>query len=116
MRMNHEDKRSDKTRQALTSAFVQLMLEDGYEAVTVQRVAARARVGRSTFYLHFSDKRALLRRSLTAPSTQLLRLVCEPVEPRDLAPQLSTFTTSARAIGCFSSSRFARYGRVFSPT
>lgn len=91
MRMNHEDKRSDKTRQALTSAFVQLMLEDGYEAVTVQRVAVRARVGRSTFYLHFSDKRALLRRSLTAPSTQLLRLVCEPVEPRDLAPQLRHF-------------------------
>ena len=49
------------------------------------------RVGRSTFYLHLSDKRELLRRSLVAPSTQLLRLVCEKVAPRDLAPQLKHF-------------------------
>jgi AcrR family transcriptional regulator len=91
MRMNHADKRSEKTRQALTSALIQLMLEEGYRAVTVRRVATRARVGRSTFYLHFSDKRELLRRSLAAPSTQLLRLVCENVAPRDLAPQLKHF-------------------------
>ena len=91
MRMNHADKRSEKTRQALTSAFIQLMLEEGYEAVTVRRVATRTRVGRSTFYLHFSDKRELLRRSLAAPSTQLLRLVCEKVAPRDLVPQLKHF-------------------------
>lgn len=91
MRTKRADKRSEKTRQALTSAFIQLMLEEGYEAVTVHRVAARARVGRSTFYLHFADKRELLRRSLTAPSTQLLRLVREPIEPRDLVPQLRHF-------------------------
>lgn len=91
MRMNHADKRSERTRQALASALIQLTLEEGYEAVTVHRVAARARVGRSTFYVHFADKRELLRRSLLAPSTQLLRLVCEPIEPRDLVPQLRHF-------------------------
>jgi AcrR family transcriptional regulator len=91
MRMNHADKRSERTRQALASALIQLMLEEGYEAVTVHRVVARAGVGRSTFYLHFADKRELLRRSLLAPSTQLLRLVCEPIEPRDLVPQLRHF-------------------------
>jgi AcrR family transcriptional regulator len=89
--MNHADRRSERTQQALTSALIQLMLEEGYEAVTVRRVATRARVGRSTFYLHFSDKRALLRRSLATPSTQLLRLVCEDVTPRDLVPQLKHF-------------------------
>lgn len=91
MRMPHADKRSERTRQALAAALIQLMLEEGYEAVTVHRVAARAGVGRSTFYLHFADKRELLRRSLLAPSTQLLRLVCEPIEPRDLVPQLRHF-------------------------
>jgi AcrR family transcriptional regulator len=91
MRMNHADKRSERTRQALASALIELMLEEGYEAATVHRVAARAGVGRSTFYLHFADKRELLRRSLLAPSTQLLRLVCEPIEPRDLVPQLRHF-------------------------
>jgi AcrR family transcriptional regulator len=91
MRMNHADSRSEKTRQALISALIQMMLEEGYEAVTVRHVATRARVSRSTFYLHFSDKRELLRRSLAAPSTQLLRVVCEEIAPRDLAPQLKHF-------------------------
>jgi AcrR family transcriptional regulator len=91
MRMNHADRRSERTRQALTSALIQLMLEEGYQAVTVRQVATRARVGRSTFYLHFSDKRELLRQSLAAPSTQLLRLVCEEIAPRDLVPQLKHF-------------------------
>ena len=91
MRMNHADARSEKTRQALTSALIQLIVEEGYQAVTVRRVATRARVSRSTFYLHFADKRELLRRSLAAPSTQLLRLVCEKIAPRDLVPQLKHF-------------------------
>lgn len=91
MRMNHAGVRSEKTRQALTSALIQLIVEEGYPAVTVRRVVTRARVSRSTFYLHFSDKRELLRRSLAAPSTQLLRLVCEDIAPRDLVPQLRHF-------------------------
>lgn len=91
MRMNHADRRSEKTRQVLTSALIQLILEEGYEAVTVRGVVTRARVSRSTFYLHFSDKRELLRRSLHAPSTQLLRLLCEEIAPRDLVPQLKHF-------------------------
>ncbi len=91
MRANHSDRRSERTRQALTSALIELMLEEGYQAVTVRQVATRARVGRATFYLHFSDKRELLRRTLAAPSTQLLRLVCEEIAPRDLAPQLKHF-------------------------
>jgi AcrR family transcriptional regulator len=91
MRANHSDRRSERTRQALTSALIELMLEEGYQAVTVRQVATRARVGRATFYLHFSDKRELLRRTLAAPSTQLPRLVCEEIAPRDLAPQLKHF-------------------------
>ena len=91
MRANHSDRRSERTRQALTSALIELMLEEGYQAVTVRQVATRARVGRATFYLHFADKRELLRRTLAAPSTQLLRLVCEEIAPRDLAPQLKHF-------------------------
>jgi AcrR family transcriptional regulator len=91
MRMNHAHSRSERTQQALTSALIQLIVEEGYQAATVRRVVTRARVSRSTFYLHFSDRRELLRRSLTAPSTRLLRLVCEEIAPRDLVPQLKHF-------------------------
>src|SRR5262245_26163301 len=54
------DRRVSKTRRALKEALTDLILEQGYEDVTVQAVIDRADVGRSTFYAHFVDKDALL--------------------------------------------------------
>src|SRR5437773_10663972 len=54
------DRRVGKTRKALKEALTDLILERGYEAVTVQDVIDRADVGRSTFYAHFLDKDDLL--------------------------------------------------------
>jgi AcrR family transcriptional regulator len=54
------DRRVEKTRKALKEALTDLILEKGYEAVTVQDVIDRADVGRSTFYAHFVDKDDLL--------------------------------------------------------
>jgi AcrR family transcriptional regulator len=50
------DRRILRTRRSLLDALVGLILEKGYEAVTVQDVIDRADVGRSTFYAHFHDK------------------------------------------------------------
>jgi AcrR family transcriptional regulator len=55
-----QDRRVGKTRKALKEALTDLILEKGYEAVTVQDVIDRADVGRSTFYAHFVDKDDLL--------------------------------------------------------
>jgi AcrR family transcriptional regulator len=54
------DRRVDKTRRALKEALTDLILDKGYEAVTVQDVIDRADVGRSTFYAHYVDKDDLL--------------------------------------------------------
>jgi AcrR family transcriptional regulator len=54
------DRRIQRTRQLLQGALVELILEKGYEAVTVQDVIDRANVGRATFYAHFQDREALL--------------------------------------------------------
>ena len=54
------DRRVGRTRQALKEALTDLILERGYEGVTVQDVIDRADVGRSTFYAHFVDKDDLL--------------------------------------------------------
>lgn len=54
------DRRVNRTRKALKEALTDLILEKGYEAVTVQDVIDRADVGRSTFYAHFVDKDDLL--------------------------------------------------------
>ncbi|HEU5110633.1 MAG TPA: TetR/AcrR family transcriptional regulator [Micromonosporaceae bacterium] len=55
-----EDRRVRRTRRAIGEAFVALVLEKGYERVTVQDVLDRADVGRSTFYAHFRDKESVL--------------------------------------------------------
>lgn len=55
-----EDRRVQRTRALLLSALLDLIVERGYEEVSVQDIVDRANVGRSTFYVHFLDKRELL--------------------------------------------------------
>ena len=50
------DRRSQRTRHLLSEAFVQLMREKGYSAITVNDLIERANIGRSTFYSHYRDK------------------------------------------------------------
>jgi AcrR family transcriptional regulator len=54
------DRRVRRTRELLRNALTSLILEKGYERVTVQDICDRADVGRSTFYAHFQDKEELL--------------------------------------------------------
>lgn len=58
--MAGDDRRVRRTRRLLTEAFIALVLETGYERITVQDILDRADIGRSTFYAHFRDKQALL--------------------------------------------------------
>lgn len=53
------DRRIQKSKKYLSDAFIALILEKGYEAVTVQEIIDRANVGRSTFYAHFESKEQL---------------------------------------------------------
>ena len=59
-RSRNVDARVRKTRDALGDALVALMQELPFESITVQHVLDRAKVGRSTFYSHYSDKDDLL--------------------------------------------------------
>jgi AcrR family transcriptional regulator len=54
------DRRVRRTRASIADAFIGLVLERGYDRVTVQDILDRADVGRSTFYAHFRDKESLL--------------------------------------------------------
>jgi AcrR family transcriptional regulator len=53
------DRRVLKTRNALGDALVALLQEKHFQQITVQDVLDRARVGRSTFYVHYRDKNDL---------------------------------------------------------
>lgn len=54
------DRRVARTHRLLAEALIELVLERGYDRVTVQNILDRADVGRSTFYAHFRDKQDLL--------------------------------------------------------
>ena len=54
------DRRVHRTRRTLHAALVDLILERGWDRVSVVDVCMRAGVGRSTFYLHYADKEDLL--------------------------------------------------------
>jgi AcrR family transcriptional regulator len=60
MRNTKADRRSQRTRQLLHTALIELMLERRYDEITVQDIIDRANVGRSTFYAHYLDKEDLL--------------------------------------------------------
>ena len=54
------DLRIRRTRERLGAALIALIQEKTMDRVTVQEVLERARVGRSTFYVHYRDKDDLL--------------------------------------------------------
>jgi AcrR family transcriptional regulator len=54
------DRRVRRTRSALQDALISLILEKGYDTVTIEEITERADLGRTTFYLHFRAKEELL--------------------------------------------------------
>lgn len=45
-----------QTRNLLITSTLQLILEKGYDAISIQDITDRADLGRGTFYIHFKDK------------------------------------------------------------
>ena len=54
------DRRVQRTHAAVADAVRELFVEEGWDAVTHQRVAERAGYGRNTVYRHFPDRTSLL--------------------------------------------------------
>ncbi|MEO8396508.1 MAG: TetR/AcrR family transcriptional regulator [Chloroflexota bacterium] len=65
MKTEKNDRRSNRTRELLSTALVELMLEKRYDSITIQDILDRADIGRSTFYAHYTDKEDLLMSELT---------------------------------------------------
>ena len=98
------DRRTERTRQAVLSAFVDLMLTRGYANLTVAEVTEAANVGRSTFYAHFGGLEAVLKASLARPSAHLLALIDQTATPDSLIPILSHFQGQKKLNGVMFSS------------
>ena len=75
------DRRQRKTRDAIFTAFSELLGERNYQHITVQDIIDRADVGRTTFYAHFETK------------DDLLRQMCEDIFGHVFSEHMSTETT-----------------------
>lgn len=58
--LSRHERRRQQTRKLLIDTTVQLVLEKGYETITIQDITDRADLGRGTFYIHFKDKEDVL--------------------------------------------------------
>lgn len=54
--LNRDDPRVKRTRGLIQQAFFDLLAEKSFHQVSVQDIAERATVNRTTFYAHFDDK------------------------------------------------------------
>ena len=77
------DRRVQKTRQLLRQASIEVMQEKGFLAMTIQNIADRANVNRSTFYAHYVDKYALLDEIIREQFQQMLASKLPPVPTWD---------------------------------
>jgi AcrR family transcriptional regulator len=87
-----EDRRIQRTRALLLSALLALIVERGYEDVTVQDIVDRANVGRSTFYKHFLDKRELLLTGIAGLQELLMQQAAEPASSAAVSERLLPFS------------------------
>jgi len=55
------DRRQRKTREAIFSAFIDLLSNKDFNQITVGEIIEKADVGRATFYAHFETKDYLLK-------------------------------------------------------
>jgi len=87
-----KDRRSERTRQLLSEAMVELIREKDYHSITVADIIERANVGRSTFYAHFRDKDDLFLEQLDRVIDLLNEgILHEPQEESILFPSLGLF-------------------------
>lgn len=86
-----QDRRTKRTRKALMDAFMALIREQRYTQITVADIIARADVGRSTFYDHFTGKDDILLHSMMGLYAVLADVVVKEASTDRLAGLLAHF-------------------------
>lgn len=72
------DRRIQRTKKLLREAILELIVEVGYENLTVEQITEYANLGRTTFYLHYRDKYDLLIDSLDQIQNSLFAEIYAP--------------------------------------
>lgn len=118
--MYQHDKRVIKTKKNIRETFLSLLRETTFEKITVTQIADRAMIGKTTFYLHYSDKYELAEeciRDFLLEINEGIRALC-PKESFDrnrlteLAGFVGTFTDSVSLLGRISINSFYLYDKI----
>lgn len=73
--MSHEeqtDLRIQRTHKFLQEAMIELIIEKGFDAITVGDIAERAMINRATFYRHYQDKYDLVAKIFEETASHLV--------------------------------------------
>ena len=85
------DRRVRRTKQRLNDALESLIIEKGYDKITVQDLIDRADVGRSTFYAHYETKDDLLVSWTQLADEIELHIAQEQTDAESIMPSLALF-------------------------
>jgi AcrR family transcriptional regulator len=91
MKQDKQDRRSQRTRQLVLSATLDLLFERRYDQITVQDILDRANIGRSTFYTHYFDKQDVLTSIVEQQIDLLSQQLAERGAGQALIPSLELF-------------------------
>ena len=97
-------RRQARTRAAIVTAALDLFVQRGYDAVTVTDIAARADIGRTTFFRYFADKSDVLFADGPELTAVLLGAAAEAAAA-DLAALGGQVRGTVRAVGLQSAAR-----------
>lgn len=78
-------RRREETRRRIATAAVELVTEQGIPATTIEQIAARAEVGRATFFRHFESKELAVAFGLNDVAVYVFTSTLQELPP-DLGP------------------------------
>lgn len=70
------DRRIIKTQNIIQSTFLDMLIKNGFDKITVKEIAEKSNISRKTFYLHYIDKYDLLD-SIVNQHLKELDIICE---------------------------------------
>ncbi|WP_207694381.1 hypothetical protein DOK67_0000973 [Enterococcus sp. DIV0212c] len=81
--MSKVDRRILKSKQAIQISFLTLLMQNGFDEITVKDLADQANIARKTFYLHYLDKYDLLDQVVDEHLAKL-RVICDQKKEKKL--------------------------------
>ncbi len=95
---NENDLRIRKTRKLIRDAFIKLLDVKGFNGITINNIAGTAMINRSTFYLHYTDKFDLMKKTTKEAIQNILQLVAPEAHIIDGKLEYNSFVRNINSI------------------